>query len=177
LLTADIRYKGFVKMEIRIREAAQKDKEIIESIIKNNAIFTDEEKYCAAELLDFYLRDITKDEYLFLCAVDESDKPLGYICYGKTPFAEGVYDIYWIVIAPEWQGKRVGKMLIRHVENILKNGGVRMIFAETSSQPKYDKTRLFYEKVEFEEVSRLKDFYRVGDDKVIYVKRIGESEN
>jgi len=55
-------------MEIRIREVAHKDKETIESIIRSNENFTDEEKYCAAELLDFYLRDITKGEYIFVCA-------------------------------------------------------------------------------------------------------------
>lgn len=164
-------------MEIRIREVAHKDKETIESIIRSNENFTDEEKYCAAELLDFYLRDITKGEYLFVCAVDETDKPLGYICYGKTPFADNVYDIYWIAIEPAWQGKRIGQMLIKYLDGILKKNGARMVVVETSAQSKYNKTRSFYEKVGFSEASRVKDFYRVGDDKVIYIKRIGELEN
>ena len=46
----------------------------------------------------------------------------------------------------------------------------RMIIAETSSQPKYDKARLFYERLGFMEAARIRDFYRVGDDKIIYIK-------
>jgi len=66
---------------------------------------------------------------------------------------------------------------VKYVEDMLKQKGARMIVAETSSQQKYEKPRLFYEKVGFTEVSRIGDFYRVGDDKIIYVKRIGELEN
>ncbi|MBI3399755.1 MAG: GNAT family N-acetyltransferase [Deltaproteobacteria bacterium] len=157
---------------MRIREVAHKDKEAIESIIRTNKNFTDEEKYCAVELLDFYLRDITKGEYLFIGAVEETDKPVGYLCYGKAPFADDVYDIYWIAIDPAWQGKRVGQMIIKHLEGVLKSNNARMIVAETSSQAAYGKTRLFYEKVGFSEASRIKDFYRVGDDKIIYIKQL-----
>jgi ribosomal protein S18 acetylase RimI-like enzyme len=159
-------------MEISIRKVEAKDKDAIESIIRNNENFTDEERYCAVELLDFYLRDVVRGEYLFICAADEANKPLGYVCYGKAPFTDGVYDIYWIAIDPPWQGKRVGKMLVKHLENILKHENARMVITETSSQPKYDKTRLFYEKAGFHEVSRIKDFYRIGDDKIVYIKHL-----
>ncbi|MBI3752766.1 MAG: GNAT family N-acetyltransferase [Deltaproteobacteria bacterium] len=159
-------------MEIKIREVTVKDKETIESIIRRNENFSDEEKLCAAELLDMYLKGTASGEYLFICAADEADKPIGYLCYGKAPFADGVYDIYWIAIDPPWQGKRVGKMLMKHLEGILKGEHARMVIAETSSQAKYDKTRSFYEKSGFMEASRIKDFYRVGDDKIVYIKQL-----
>ncbi|MBI5875733.1 MAG: GNAT family N-acetyltransferase [Deltaproteobacteria bacterium] len=168
-------------MEIKIRGVEAKDKDAIESIIRDNENFTDEERYCAVELLDIYLKDLSpnvsigetvKGEYIFVCAADETDKPLGYVCYGNAPFTDGVYDMYWIAVDPPWQGKRVGKMLIKHLENILKHENARMIIAETSSQPKYDKARLFYEKSGFMEASRIKDFYRVGDDKIVYIKQL-----
>lgn len=163
-------------MELKIRKVVAKDKDIIEAIIRTNENFTDEEKYCAAELLDFYLRDTNRGEYLFICAADEADKPLGYVCYGKIPFTDGAYDVYWIAIDPLCQGKKVGKMIMNHLENILTRENARMIIAETSSQPKYDKARLFYERLGFVEAARIKDFYRVGDDKIVYIKQLkGES--
>ena len=70
-------------------------------------------------------------------------------------------------------GKGIGKILVSYLDDTLKEKRARMLFAETSSQPKYDKTRIFYGKVGFNEVSRIRDFYRVGDDKVIYVKQFG----
>lgn len=159
-------------MEIKIREVIAQDKETLKTIIRKNENFTDEEKHCAIELLNIYLNDTTKEEYLFICAADAADRPVGYICYGKAPLTDGVYDIYWIAVDPIWQGKRVGKMLIIHLENMLKKEGARMIIAETSAQPMYAKTCLFYEKTGFHEVSRIKDFYRVGDDKIVYIKHL-----
>lgn len=159
-------------MDIAIRVVAAKDKEAIESIIQKSENFTDEEKFCAVELLDIYIKDMAKGEYLFICAADETDKPIGYICYGKTPFADGVYDIYWIAIDPLWQGKSIGRILIKHLEGILRKEGARMVVAETSSQPKYKKARLLYERAGFNDVSRIKDFYRAGDDKIVYVKQV-----
>lgn len=159
-------------VEIKIRGVGAKDKDVIESIIRNNKNFTDEERYCAAELLDIYLKDKERGEYIFICAADETDKPLGYVCYGNAPFTDGVYDMYWIAVDPPWQGKGVGKALVKHLENMLKHENARMIIAETSSQPKYDKTRLFYEELGFMETSRIKNFYRVGDDKIVYIKQL-----
>lgn len=157
-------------MELRIRKVVAKDKGIIEAIIRTNENFTDEEKYCAAELLDIYLKDTARGEYLFICAAGEADKPLGYVCYGKSPFTDGSYDVYWIAVDPLWQGRKVGKTIMNHLENMLARENARMIIAETSSQPKYDKARLFYERLGFMEAARIRDFYRVGDDKIIYIK-------
>ncbi|MEK7688820.1 MAG: GNAT family N-acetyltransferase [Deltaproteobacteria bacterium] len=159
-------------MELRIRKVVAKDKDVIEAIIKNNENFTDEEKYCAAELLDIYLKDTARGEYLFICAAGEADKPLGYVCYGRAPFTDSTYDVYWIAVEPLWQGMKVGKTIMNHLENILEREKARMIIAETSSQPKYDKARLFYERLGFMEAARIRDFYRVGDDKIIYIKKL-----
>ncbi len=173
MLEGQVRDKG---MGVSIREVVQKDKEAIESIIRANENFTDEEKCCAAELLYIYLKDTTKGEYLFICATDKGDKPpIGYLCYGKAPFTDSVYDVYWIAVDPPRQGKGIGRMLMGYLENMLKDRGARMMVAETSSQPKYEKTRLFYEKVGFSEASRVMDFYRVGDDKIIYIKKLAKS--
>jgi hypothetical protein len=43
---------------------------------------------------------------------------------------------------------------------------------ETSSRPQYDVTRSFYRKRGFAEEAVLKDFYDLGDHKVIYVRTI-----
>ena len=161
-------------MKIKIRKVEIKDREIIESIVRKNVNFIEEEKCCAVELLDIYLKNTLNGDYLFLCAADEIiDKPIGYLCYGRVPFTDAVYDLYWIVVDPLLHGKGIGKMLVSYLDDTLKEKHARMLFAETSSQPKYDKTRIFYGKIGFNEVSRIRDFYRVGDDKVIYMKQFG----
>jgi hypothetical protein len=47
---------------------------------------------------------------------------------------------------------------------------IAVILIETSSQPKYEKTRLFYTRLDYKEVARIPDFYRKGDDRITYVK-------
>jgi hypothetical protein len=48
--------------------------------------------------------------------------------------------------------------------------GGRLIIAETSSQARYEKTRLFYLHHGYSEMARIGDYYRPGDDLVVYGK-------
>lgn len=159
-------------MDIKIRKVLEKDRQAIISIINRNDNFTQEEKDCARELLEIYLTNPLQKDYDFFCAVDEDDKPVGYVCYGRVPLTDGTYDLYWIVVEPCFHGKGIGKTLVKHLENVLKKTDCRMLFTETSSKPDYAKTRFFYERNGFFETARLKDFYRSGDDKIIYCKNI-----
>jgi ribosomal protein S18 acetylase RimI-like enzyme len=47
-----------------------------------------------------------------------------------------------------------------------------MIVVETSGSERYIPTRRFYERIGFQQAAVVKDFYSVGDDKVIYVKYV-----
>lgn len=159
-------------MDITIRKVLTKDKTDIISIVNRNGNFTDEEKDCAKELLDIYLGNPEQKDYDFFCAVDKDEKVIGYVCYGRIPLTEGAYDLYWIVVDPLYQGKGIGKVLVNHLESVLKESGARMLLAETSSKPDYYKTKIFYERNGFREIARINDFYRVGDDKMIYRKEV-----
>ncbi|MGQ9629941.1 MAG: GNAT family N-acetyltransferase [bacterium] len=128
------------------------------------------------ELIDIYLTQPQQGDYIIACAVGEDDRPLGYVCYGPTPLTDGVYDLYWIVVAPKHQGKGIGGELLRYVEEKVGERGARMLLVETSSQPKYRGARAFYEGRGFVEVARVTDFYSIGDDKIIYRKTFESSK-
>ena len=49
--------------------------------------------------------------------------------------------------------------------------GARLVCLETSSQGGYQRTRRFYDQCGYLEESRLRDFYKPGDDRITYVKR------
>ena len=63
-------------------------------------------------------------------------------------------------------------MLLRFVENEVKKERGRMLLIETSSKESYSSTLRFYERSGYEEISRIKDFYRIEDDKVVFCKRL-----
>jgi hypothetical protein len=59
-----------------------------------------------------------------------------------------------------------------YATTIIKNLKGRMITVDTSGSQRYLPTRQFYEKLGYHNEACIKDFYSVGDDKVIYIKRI-----
>jgi hypothetical protein len=60
-------------------------------------------------------------------------------------------------------------------EEIARRGG-QMLLVETSSQETYGGTVQFYEKTEYVMVGKIKDYYKVGDDKLIFVKKVPAPE-
>jgi ribosomal protein S18 acetylase RimI-like enzyme len=80
--------------------------------------------------------------------------------------------LYWIAVHPEHQRQRVGRLLLAEIERQLAQAGARWLLAETSSTSLYDKTRGFYEKTGFTIVGDVADFYRAGDGRLTYGKRL-----
>jgi ribosomal protein S18 acetylase RimI-like enzyme len=125
----------------------------------------------AGEVIDSYLADLAGSGYNTLVAKDGPDI-IGYICYGPTPLTEGTWDIYWMAVSAEKQGKGVGGVLLDYAEDRIRQAKGRLIIIETSSQPSYEKTRHFYLGHGYEVIGCLPDFYAPGDDKVILQKRL-----
>jgi ribosomal protein S18 acetylase RimI-like enzyme len=140
-------------------------------MIQKSANLTGEEKDCAIELLDIYLADSSQEEYLFLAATDDSDRPIGFTCYGGTTLADSVYDLYWILVDPDHRGRSVGAGLLAATMEILKGLGARLVVAETSGSEAYSPARGLYLKSGFAEEARIKDYYKPGDDLVVFTKR------
>lgn len=163
---------GFLEQDkIRVRELQPKDREAITGIVERARQFTEEEKKCALELLDIYLANETKD-YEFLVVVNTEDTPYGYVSFGEIPLTKGCYDIYWIVCDSVFCGNGIGTKLLDSLEEGLQKRGARKLFAETSSQESYRQARNFYRSKGFRQASRIPDFYKLGDDKLIYVKTL-----
>jgi ribosomal protein S18 acetylase RimI-like enzyme len=84
----------------------------------------------------------------------------------------GSYDLYWIVVDSDQQRGGIGRQLLEQTETAIRAlGGVRL-YADTSSQEKYAPTRAFYRRRGFRKAAELTDFYRVGDNKIIYEKAL-----
>ncbi len=156
-------------MSITIRKFEPSDKEPVRNLLIQTESFTDAEIEVAIELIDIFLNNPNQKDYDLYTAV-EGEKVLGYICIGPTPLTEGTYDLYWIAVSPLAQGKGVGKELIKYAEETVKKKRGRLLIAETSSQPKYQKTRDFYSSAGYEVLSKIKEYYKVGDDLLIYGK-------
>jgi ribosomal protein S18 acetylase RimI-like enzyme len=151
----------------------REERERVLDIVQATEMFTPEEIFFAREQIDIYLDQPHQRDYFLVVAEDKSGRVVGYLSYGSTPLTDAVYDLYWMAVAPEEQGKGYGKELVDWLEKRVREAGGRMIVVETSSQPKYEGTRRFYLRLGYKEISRIPDFYKVGDDRITYVKYFG----
>ena len=161
---------------MNIRPVEPSDRDRIHEILVGVARFTDEEVRCAMELVDEALEKPERGEYIVhvLEVADNGSRPAvqGYVCFGATPLTDGVYDLYWIAVDPKQQGQGLGQVLLRFVENEVRRQRGRMLLIETSSKDTYAPTLRFYQRSGYDEISRIKDFYRVEDDKIVFCKKL-----
>jgi ribosomal protein S18 acetylase RimI-like enzyme len=165
-----------MKKSLMIRPLRRDDRPSLERILRQTQVFLEMEVQCALELIDVYLNNADQKDYLLACAVDETDQPAGYVCYGPTPLTAGTYDLYWIAVDPTWHGRGVGSLLMKYVEQQVCDTTphaepARLLLIETSSLPRYESARQLYYRHHYSEVARIPDFYADGDDRVIYTKR------
>ena len=143
----------------------------INEILEATNSFRAEEIAVALELFDESVVGHSPD-YEFIGVFSPEGELTGYACYGATPGPEGTYDLYWIAVHPEHQGAGGGSRLLDEVERRLNEREARLLVVETSARSDYESTRRFYERRGYGEHARISDFYAVGDDRVIYAKRL-----
>jgi ribosomal protein S18 acetylase RimI-like enzyme len=154
-----------------IRKLIKDDRDKIKQILIDTHHFIEDEIDVAMELIDDYLNDAEQKDYIIQVYVtDDTSKTAGYICYGKRPLTDMTYDLYWIAVDPNIHGKGTGSSLVRFMEEDLKSQGGNLILIETSGKESYENERKFYAKNGYEVQTIIKDFYRRGDDLVIYRK-------
>jgi len=153
-----------------IRPMRPQDKGPVLDIVGATGMFTPAEVGVAEELLDIYLGVPDQKDYRVVVIEADGGAVSAYMTWGPTPLAEDAYDVYWMAVSPAEQGRGLGKALVRWLEDEVRKLNGRMIVIETSSQPRYHPTRQFYLNLDYKEVARIPDFYKPGDDRVIYAK-------
>lgn len=148
-----------------------KDDKRIQLLVKNAKVFNEEEQKIAVELVQETQANPLSG-YQFIFARDEEGNILGYTCYGEIPLTDKRYDLYWIVVDPSAQGRGLSKEILRATEQGIALAGGEMLYAETSGTKAYSPAHRFYLREGFVLVSTLKDFYRAGDDKLVFQKNL-----
>ncbi|MGB9722366.1 MAG: GNAT family N-acetyltransferase [Chloroflexia bacterium] len=141
------------------------------AIAARAGVFTPEEVATVRELWEDYLRR-GEAAYVFRVCRD-GEKVLGFSCHGRHDLTERTYDLYWIATDPSARRRGVGRALLRRVEEEVRQAGGRLLVVETSGTPAYAPTRDFYRSCGYELEATIHDFYRAGDDLVIFTKHLG----
>jgi len=165
--------EGAASGAIPIRGVRPGDVDGILALARRTGVFTSEEVAVVRELVESQLSNPHQRDYRSL--VSEADGYIvGFACYGPTPMTDGTYDLYWIFVHPSYQGRSIGAALLAEVEKSVRQTGGRMLLVDTSSTQRYLPARRFYTNHGFRKSGEVKDFYRVGDSLLIYVKQLAD---
>jgi ribosomal protein S18 acetylase RimI-like enzyme len=154
-----------------IRELRSEDRGGVIALVRATKNFSEDEVAIAKELIDICIEKPEQNDYYSYVA-DESGSIAGFLLLGPTPATTGTYDMYWIAVHPDFQGRGIAQALDQYAMEFVRARGGYLIIAETSSQESYERTRAFYKKQNYEEVARINDYYRPGDDLVVFGKRV-----
>lgn len=152
--------------------AETKDGNQICEITARSEMFTEEEVQCVSDIWNQSINLGPEISGYTFYVKKNADRVLGFICIGPRGLTDKVYDLYWIVVDPEFQRAGVGRSLIEQAETHVKKLNGRIIVIETSGKQNYSGTREFYLSCGYFHEATLKDLYADGDDLCIFTKRI-----
>jgi len=156
---------------VSTRPLEPRDREAVARILENVGNFSAPEQTVALELIDAWLGTGEASDYM-CWVLEDAAGVQGYVCIGPTPLTDGTFDLYWIAVDPAAQGRGYGQALTRLAEDEARARGGRLLIIETASQDTYAPTVRFYERAGYELVSTIPDFYKAGDDKLTFAKRL-----
>ena len=159
-------------MGLIVRTLTADDCPAVREALVDCGAFNEEELHMAMEMVESGL----SGEYL-LPAVETEGHVRGYACIGKAPLTAAAWYIYWICVHPSVQGAGVGRRLQLHIEELVREAGGNRLVLETSGRPDYERTRRFYRHAGFTEAGRIPDFYKPGDDCVVYFKVLAKAKS
>lgn len=142
----------------------------VRELVTATGMFSAEEIAIAGELVEERAQKGRISGYEFVM-LERGGQLVGYTCFGQVAGAEGSFDLYWIAVHPDAQGHGLGQRLLARSETVMRRMGCRLLYADTSGTDQYAPTRNFYLRAGFREAARFADFYRPGDDKVVFEKK------
>jgi len=106
-----------------------------------------------------------------LWITDDDNGAVGVAYCEMERMTDGTWNLQLIVIRPDRQGQGRGATLLGYVEQTLTARGGRVLLVETSGLPDFERTRAFYSKCGYDKEAWIRDFYKAGDDKIVWVQR------
>jgi GNAT superfamily N-acetyltransferase len=148
------------------------DRPVLEKILASSGYFYDFEIEVALSLADETLtQGQEKSGYYWIRLIEEGEV-IGFANFGPNPSSVHSWDLYWIAIQEEQRKKHYGSLILKEVEDRVRQLGAKILWIETSGRPLYEPTRHFYLKNGYEPEATLREFYGPGDPKLVYRKEL-----
>ena len=154
-------------MDNSIRKVVDADLNSLKDVVDSSGLFPSE---YLEDMISDYLNNPDSEDIWFTFI--DKNLPVGVGYCAPEKFTEGTYNLYAIGVKKELQGQGIGRQMMKFIEDHLKETKKRILIVETSSGDDFKLTREFYKKIDYEEIATIKDFWKEGDDKIIFWKKL-----
>ena len=159
--------------DVLLRGLLRADRPAIARILETSGAFHEPEIAIGLELVDESLDPGPSTDYRWVLA-ELGGEVVGFACFGPVPLTVGTFDLYWIAVGPDARGTGIATRLDEEVTASVRGLGGRWLLAETSSTPPYAPAHAFYARRGYRLLGRIEDFYRAGDDRLTFGKRLDQ---
>ena len=149
-----------------IRPTKSQDTEAIMMMVSGSGQFDADGLEYVRATLDAHFAG--KGNEIWLTADD--GEPVGVAYCAPETVAPGVWNLLMLWTRSDRHGQGHGSALIDEIESILKNHSARLLIVETSSLPDFEAARAFYIKCGFVHEATIKNYYALGDSKLVLTK-------
>ncbi len=153
-----------------IRLTTPNDTNKLLDLAKATGLFEPNQIEELAQMLGQYFSDGSDSEGLWF--TDDDNELVGVSYVAPERMTEGTWNLYLIAIHPNYQRQGRGAVLLSHIEQMLAERGERVLLVETSGLKDFEYVRAFYRKSGYDEEARIREFYKAGDDKIIFRKAL-----
>ncbi|MBW7981585.1 GNAT family N-acetyltransferase [Enterobacillus tribolii] len=149
-----------------IRPVEPSDAEPLLAMLQESGQFDDEGLLHVRDTLKNYFSG--ESDELWFSAEQQGLAGIAY-CAPEVMTSD-VWNLLMLWISPSSQRQGVGQALINQVEKELRNKHARLLLVETSSLIDFSAARAFYSKQGFINEARIRNYYAINEDKVIFTK-------
>ncbi len=150
----------------KTRPAVAADVESIKLIAGATELFPTE---MLNDMIAGYLKCIKSDRW-FVYEVDQKVVSFGF-CEPER-MTEGTWNLLALGVLPDYQGRGIGAVMMRYIEDELRSEQQRVLIVETMGTPEFERTREFYGKKGYVEEARIREFYEADADKIVFWKHL-----
>ncbi len=154
-----------------LRPTTPTDTDALVSLTEATGLFRPIEVQALREVLDDYHATNRADGHRSITCV-EGERILGFAYWAPAAMTDRTWHLWWIVVRRDEQARGIGGLMLRAVEDDIRQSQGRVLFIETGSLPHYELTRRFYLKHGYEQHAVLKDFYAAGESMVVFRKEM-----
>jgi ribosomal protein S18 acetylase RimI-like enzyme len=155
-------------MTEKIRTVLKSDINDLKIVIDSCELFPSE---YLDEMISDYLNNPETHDIWFTYIDQNKPVAIGYCVPEKL--TDGTYNVLAIGVSKDFQRQGIAREMMGFIEQFLKKSDGRILIVETSTDDAQIGARNFYENIGYTHIATIKDFWKDGEDKIIFWKRIG----